>query len=190
VLETGAGNDPHCDLIGKLFGLQVRVVGEDPNMPKLVRDRSLELVVAQRAEKIGVDTQCERLLRIRRGLDRHHQSIARHNRYRHCRCDLHSRLEILDQRLEPPFDHSIRIHTLVCEKTGRKKRHEKYDLRDLRDQCCFSQQATTRAHKDEALFLDVRPKITNCPGGALAGTSMSTLSIGKKKVTQEGSICV
>src|SRR5688572_23192696 len=53
--EAFAAHHAHGDLVGKLFGLEKRMMCEDPQMSELVCKRRLELIVGQLVEKRGVD---------------------------------------------------------------------------------------------------------------------------------------
>ncbi len=46
IVQALAADDPQGDLVGELFGLQIRMVGENPDVTELVGDDGLDLILA------------------------------------------------------------------------------------------------------------------------------------------------
>ena len=62
-VEALAGHHPHRDLVGQLFGLQIRVVGVDPHVAELVGDHGPQLDRRQLLEKRLLDREQKGRLR-------------------------------------------------------------------------------------------------------------------------------
>ena len=78
--QTVSGHDPHGDLIGETFRLEIGVMGEHPHVTQLVGHRRIEFLGTQSLQEAVFDRESEWLASIRRRFDRHDERDLRLHR--------------------------------------------------------------------------------------------------------------
>ena len=75
--EAFTRDHAHRDLIGEPLCLEVRMMGEQPDVPQLVRQRGVEFIVVQTSKEAVLNHQLKRLAAISRRFNRNDKSNLR-----------------------------------------------------------------------------------------------------------------
>src|SRR5262245_432269 len=79
--QTLPADHAHCDFVGQSFGMEIWMMGKNPNMAEFMSESCGQFVVRQAIQEFLVDGKQERRLGSGQALHRNHAFVAWSDRY-------------------------------------------------------------------------------------------------------------